>query len=395
LKIIAFYLPQFHEIPENNEWWGKGFTEWTNTQKAKPLFKNHYQPRQPYNDNFYNLLDDNVKHWQIELAKKYGIHGFCFYHYWFKDGKRLLEKPVDQFLFNKSLDFPFCLSWANEPWSRRWDGSEHKIIMPQEYGGEKEWIDHFYYLLPFFKDSRYIQNQGKPIFIIYKPELFDSVNKMIDCWQNLAIQNGLTGISFIFQHALLQLTNNKDVSKFDFAIEFEPGFTTSRDRYFISKSRKINELVNHIITFKINKLITRSKLILNVLLDHQKFFKLKYRFTVRTEKDYDYIVSEAIKNKPLSEKALPGVFTSWDNTPRRGKNATVYIGSTPKKFKDYLSAQIKRAKYVYKKDMLFLNAWNEWAEGAYLEPDKLFEFQYLQAVRDALDENSNDTNNQK
>ncbi|MCD7820315.1 MAG: glycoside hydrolase family 99-like domain-containing protein, partial [Lachnospiraceae bacterium] len=170
VKIIPFYLPQFHTIPENDKWWGKGFTEWTNVRKAVPLFEGHQQPKLPLGDHFYNLLDDETKIWQAELAKQYGIFGFCYYHYWFKNGKRLLEKPAEQMLKNKDIDLPFCFCWANENWSRNWDGGNHEIIMAQEYGGKREWEMHFQYLLPFFRDKRYITMNGKPLFIIYKPE---------------------------------------------------------------------------------------------------------------------------------------------------------------------------------------------------------------------------------
>lgn len=386
MKIIAFYLPQFHETPENNEWWGKGFTEWTNTKKAKPLFKAHYQPREPLNDNYYNLLDDGVKEWQVNLAKEYGIHGFCFYHYWFKNGKKLLEKPIEQYLENKDLDLPFCLSWANEPWTRRWDGSEHKVLMPQEYGDEKEWKEHFYYLLPFLKDERYIKLEGKPVFIIYKPNIIPCMNDMIDCWQRLAQSNGLEGISFIYQHPEFHFIENKDDSKFEMGIEFEPLYSFARSRMGKNTKDKLNDL------FKLynqgtNLFLNRLKQIINGIMDRNLSNKFEFRFTVTDIRDYDSLVKTSISSSPLNKKAIPGVFTDWDNTARRGKNATLFVGGNPEKFKDYLSMQIKRAKEVYNKDMIFINAWNEWAEGAYLEPDKKHGYAYLQAVKDALKEN--------
>lgn len=386
MKIIAFYLPQFHVINENNEWWGNGFTEWTNTKKSKPLFKDHYQPREPLGDNYYNLLDDEVKKWQVKLAKNNGVYGFCFYHYWFKDGKKLLEKPIEQYLKNKELDLPFCLSWANEPWSRRWDGSEHKVLMPQEYGGQDEWKDHFNYLLPFFKDKRYITSVGKPIFIIYKPDIIPCLNEMIDFWQDLAKYNGLQGISFVYQYPNFHLDMNKDDSRFDMAIEFEPMYSLTRSRFNKKTSEKIKEL-HELYRLNFKAFFNRSKQIINGLMDRNLSPKLSFRFTVTDIRDYDVLVNKSITNMPVTEKAVPGVFTNWDNTPRRGQNATLFIGSTPKKFKEYLSIQIKRAKEIYKKDMIFVNAWNEWAEGAYLEPDKKYGYAYLQAVKDALIEN--------
>ena len=387
MKIIAFYLPQFHEIHENNEWWGHGFTEWTNTKKTKPLFKDHYQPREPLGDKYYDLLDDDVKKWQIELAKKNGIHGFCFYHYWFKDGKKLLEKPIEQYLKNKELDLPFCLSWANEPWSRRWDGSEHKVLMPQEYGGKVEWEEHFNYLLPFFKDERYITSAGKPIFIIYKPDIIPCINEMIDYWQHLAFDNGLQGISFVYQYPDFHLKEDKDDSRFEMAIEFEPLFTFSRDRFGESTNEKIRDLLE-LFRKDYKAFLNRSRQIMNGLLDRNLSSNFTFRFTVTDIRNYDSLVNKSISNMPITSKAVPGVFTGWDNTPRRGKNATLYTDSTPEKFKCYLSAQIKRAKEIYNKDIIFVNAWNEWAEGAYLEPDKKYGYAYLQAVKDALNENN-------
>ena len=179
MKIIAFYLPQFYTFPENDAWWGKGFTEWTNTRKAVPQFQNHYQPRVPYRDNYYTLTNSDAIAWQIAEAKKYGIYAFCFYHYWFANGKKLLEKPVELFLKNKDLNMNFCLSWANEPWTRSWDGEQKQIIMPHEYGGEKEWRDHFFYLLDFFRDERYIKIKNRPLFVFYRPEIFPEFEKMI------------------------------------------------------------------------------------------------------------------------------------------------------------------------------------------------------------------------
>ena len=192
MKIITFYLPQFHEIPENNEWWGKGFTEWVNVKKAQPLYEGHEQPRVPLNENYYNLLDPNVQVWQAKIAKEYGVYGFCYYHYWF-NGKLLLEKPMENMLKNRDIDIPFCVCWANEPWTRAWVG-ETKVLIPQLYGEKREWKEHFDYLLPFFKDSRYICDDGKPLVVIYRPEVIECLNEMLDYWNELAIQEGFEGV---------------------------------------------------------------------------------------------------------------------------------------------------------------------------------------------------------
>jgi len=193
MKIIAFYLPQFHNIPENDEWWGDGFTEWTNVKGAKPIYRGQQQPKVPLNKNYYNLLDDNVKIWQARLAKKYGIYGFCYYHYWF-NGKMLLQKPMEQMLKNSCVDIPFCICWANEPWTKAWVAEDRKVLIPQKYGERKEWKEHFEYLVPFFKDQRYIRIDDKPVIIIYRPKVISCVREMMQYWKELAVESGLNGL---------------------------------------------------------------------------------------------------------------------------------------------------------------------------------------------------------
>ena len=205
MNVVAFYLPQFHAIPENDEWWGEGFTEWTNMKKAKPLFEGHNQPRVPFGENYYNLLDSKTLRWQVDLANKYGIGGFCFYHYWF-DGHMLLEKPVEMFLADKSLELPFCICWANEHWTNQWVSGENKVLIEQRYGGEAEWREHFEYLLPYFKDNRYIRVDGKPLIVLYRPEIVDCLPEMLACWRKLAVENGLGGLTITYQRCWQSLS---------------------------------------------------------------------------------------------------------------------------------------------------------------------------------------------
>lgn len=371
MKIIAFYLPQFHAIPENDEWWGKDFTEWINVKKAKPLFKGHNQPRIPLNNNYYNLLYDAVKRWQIDLAKKYGIYGFCFYHYWF-NSKLLLEKPVEQYLANKDLDLPFCISWANEPWTNAWVSPKaNKVLIPQRYGNKKEWEEHFYYLLPFFNDERYIKNLGKPLMIIYRAGIIKVLNEMLDVWQELAYQNGLPGIEFAYQHIDLDLMKKKDDSKFTYNIHYQPAYAF------------------HELTYRKNKLLKTIKRYISIFLERHTSKTINYiRPHKMTIVDYDKVWHIILNQTPMSEKCVPGAFVEWDITPRRNEGGSVYVGATPKKFQKYLSKQIKRAKEVYNKDMLFMYAWNEWAQGGYLEPDETNGYGYLEAVKQALIENN-------
>lgn len=368
MKIIAFYLPQFHTIPENDEWWGEGFTEWINVRKAVPLFNEHYQPRIPQNDNYYNLLDDSVMKWQICIARKYGIYGFCFYHYWF-DGHMLLQKPIENYLKDKNLDLPFCICWANEHWTQAWVSKQDKILIAQRYGERKEWIKHFNYLLQYLKDARYIKNDGKPLVIIYRPDLIGCMNDMLDCWQELARENGFPGIDFAFQQIHLELEKHGDDSRFAYNIEYQPNYAI------------------YDLTHKKNRLLKRAKRGLVKMLDNIGINLEQVHKPGLIKQDYDNVWNAVLKHEPKNNKCIPGAFVDWDNTPRRQGKGSAFIGAEPIKFKRYMTEQIKRAKEVYHKEYLFLFAWNEWAEGGYMEPDEKFGYGYLEALRDALNEN--------
>ncbi len=370
MKIIAFYLPQFHLIPENEKWWGSDFTEWTNMKNAKPLFNNHYQPRIPLNNNYYNLLSDEVKLWQVKIAKEYGIYGFCYYHYWF-NGKLLLEKPLEQVLNNKEIDLPFCMCWANEPWTKAWVGKEKSILIPQKYGDKKEWKSHFDYLLPFLRDSRYIKSENKPLFVIYRPEVINCLNEMLNYWIFLAQENGFDGIEFAYQNIGFELLNNKDDNIFTYNIEFQPNYA----------KHKISN----------NNLFLRSiKKSLSIFLEKRFGFNINNLRPTKKIKilSYEDVWDKVLERKPISSKCIPGAFVDWDNTPRHKENGFIIYGATPEIFRKYLTIQIKRAKEIYNKDMIFIFAWNEWAEGGYLEPDSKYGFGYLEAIRKSLHDNN-------
>lgn len=376
MKIISFYLPQFHAFPENDQWWGKGFTEWTNTRKSKPLYEGHYQPHTPLNENYYDLTDPEVMHRQIEMAKEYGIYGFCFYHYWFTNGKLLMEKPVEAFLKDKSYDFPFCLSWANEHWTRVWDGGSREIIMPQSYGDEEDWKKHFEYMLPFLQDSRYIQIDGKPLLIIYRPELIPCLEKMLECWRKCAKQSGLTGLYIMAQGSMYcRKCFMKDVNDgLDAYAMYEPGFT-----YAALSSGNRAKLIRDILHYpQLSWHYFARRLAAKI-----------YQILQITPKKPIDIVSfsvlwEAILKHQVSPQYYPGAFANWDNSARRGKNARIVEGSSPELFEEYFTKQLLRAKNEFHKDYLFFTAWNEWAEGSHLEPDEKYGYQYLQAVKNAL-----------
>ncbi|MEY8381164.1 glycoside hydrolase family 99-like domain-containing protein [Ileibacterium valens] len=367
IKTIAFYLPQFYTFPENDEWWGEGFTEWTNVRKAKPLFKGHQMPEIPAENNYYDLSKPEVMEWQSRLAKEYGVDGFCYYHYWFKDGKQLLEKPVENMLRNKKVDIPFCLCWANEAWARTWDGNENSILMPQEYDEDYQSLKkHFDYLLPFFKDSRYIKENNKPLFIIYKPYLINDISKLMNCWNELAINEGFAGIFWGLQHT--DNFNHEDlIKRFDMAIEFEPSYTANHEMRLKNEIKRIG-LNNK----KINSEIK------NIL------YKIVYKLTpLPLIRNYDE-TWEFINNRvPKFKSMVPGAFVSWDNTPRKNGKGIVYHRATPLKFRSYMVERYNRAINIYGSKYLFINAWNEWAEGAHLEPDQRNGYGYLEALKEA------------
>ncbi len=369
MNIIAFYLPQFHEIPENNAWWGKGFTEWVNMKKAAPLFDGHYQPRIPLNENYYDLSDVNVMKWQASIAKAHGVTGFCFYHYWF-GGKLLLEKPVENFLNDATIDIDYCLSWANETWTKAWADKKDAVLIEQDYGSEKEWADHFRYFLPHFQDKRYIKEEGKPLLVLYRPDLIPRLNDMLDYWNEMAIEAGFPGLVYAYQHVSFYLDDNRDDSRFTYHIEYQPGYARAlQDRNRSSRSWR------HAVS--------------QILIRTEKLLHTEIRANLPQEvKKYDYDMTwEYILNMKPDQKSLPGAFVDWDNTPRRQNRGMVYIGANPEKFKTYFSRLIRRTIDEYHKEYIFIFAWNEWAEGGYLEPDERYRYGYLEAIREALTEN--------
>lgn len=365
MKIIAFYLPQYHEIEENNRWWGKGFTEWTNVKKATPLMSDHNQPRIPLNENYYNLLDIEIRRWQSQIAKKFGIYGFCYYHYWFR-GKLLLEKPLEMMLSDGQPDIPFCLSWANEPWTRTWDGKNHQVLMEQDYGEESDWEEHFTYLLRFFLDHKYIKINNKPVFMIYRLDQVSNFQRMIHLWNKLAIKKGLEGL-YIVQ--IMNSFYDIKLDGVDSILNLEP----------------MNTLRFKIPYAEIKYNINRGKSLLA-----REFYKYtkKVPIMLLNKIDYDYVWKNILSREPRGQAApeIPGAFVDWDNTPRRGGAGLFIRGASPAKFQAYMGELIQKASIDYHSDYIFINAWNEWAEGAYLEPDSKNGYGYLDAIKNALNE---------
>lgn len=362
MKVISFYLPQFHRTPENDKWWGEGFTEWTNMKKAKPLFDGHYQPRVPLNKNYYDLSDVENIRWQAEIAKENGIYGFCFYHYWF-NGKLLLEKPIHLLRDNKDIDMNYCMCWANENWTNGWVSDRNNILIEHDFNNREDWKKHIDYFMEFFKDSRYIFMDGKPVLVIYYPNLIGPLKEMMNFWSNEAKKEGYEGITFIFQHPYYYFEEKTDKSLFNYGIEFQPSF--SRLTRYGNNTKKQN--------FKI-KISTFLQKRLHIYL-HFKKKLVKY--------DYDEIWKELL-NRDSEDYMLPGAFIDWDNTPRKGNRGSMMLGATPEKFKSYFHELVKKTSSKSKKEYIFIFAWNEWAEGGYLEPDEKYGYAYLNAIKDVL-----------
>lgn len=359
IKLLAYYLPQFHEIPENNEFWGKGFTEWSNTKKAKPLYFGHYQPRVPYRENYYDLSDVNVMIEQMKLAKKYGIYGFCFYHYWFGNGKVLLQKPIENILKTPEADLPFCIAWANEDWVKTWHGSGggNRLLIKEEYGNEEEWRSHIDWMLKFFKDERYIKKDNKPVLLMYNTSNIPCRTKMFELWEQRVKEEGFDGIWLVAMKK-----DDNDRVKFDrvnASVSFEPRRTRQGSAVFKSAwcqyKLKYGEKLSKVPILK--------------------------RF-IYTSFDYDE-VNQDILNRKHRQNEYRGVFTDYDETPRRKEWSLLFKGSSPAKFGHYLEQNIKKS-IEEGNEFLFINAWNEWGEGACLEPDQKYGFAYLKAVKRAL-----------
>lgn len=361
MKVVSFYLPQFHEIEENNEWWGKGFTEWDNTKKAKKLFEGHHQPKTPLENNYYDLSDSSVMEEQAKIARIYGVDTFAFYHYWF-GGKKLLEKPIENFLNNKNIDISFCLSWANEPWTRSWDGKNKSILIEQNYGDEDSWKEHYEYLHNFFSDERYLRIKEEPVFIIYRPSSIPRCTEMLDYFNELAKENGFKGIHFI---EMLTSFENKIVDGFNACLEFEPMYT-----------------MKHHMPLRSN-IIRAKNQTLNNFSGKSKLFKNKFLDIVSYEEVWKSIISR--KNGYRRKNHYLGSFVNWDNSARKKQKALMLKGFSPMLFEKYNKIQIKKAR-DRNDELFFINAWNEWAEGTYLEPDNLYGFQVLEAFSRSLNE---------
>ena len=352
---LAFFLPQYHPIPENDQWWGAGFTEWTNVTKARPRFPGHYQPHLPADLGFYDLRLEETREAQAALASAYGIDGFAYYHYWFS-GKRVLERPIDAIIESGRPDFPFCLAWANENWTKGWDGGDDHILLQQDYSPADD-LAHIRSLRPALTDPRYITVGGKPIFLIYRATRLPNPKATTDLWREEAIRWGLPGLYLLKLESRPEEQTPPEDSGFDASVEFQP-------RWWDLPSA--SRLVNYV---------------------EQSFER---RGTILTRiRSYGKIAARmSVEGLPAYPR-WPSVVPMWDNSPRR-KSAIILVGSTPQAYEQWLAAALDKAARTAEdhpthQPFVFINAWNEWAEGNHLEPDQRHGRAYLEATQRAVE----------
>ncbi len=361
VRLIVFYLPQYHPIPENDEWWGKGFTEWRNVVTASPQFPGHYQPRVPADLGFYDLRVAEVREAQAHLATQYGIFGFCYFHYWF-NGKRLLHRPFDEVLDSGKPDFPFCLCWANESWTRRWDGQSGVVLIEQCYS-EEDTSRHIRWLVKAFQDERYIRIEGKPLFLVYRANSLPHPRRVADLWRKEARRLGLGDLFLCRVESFPDERNDPTELGFDAAVEFQPDQVILQDLL-----REGRLALSH---GRLRRLAERLGLI-NCPDRHHLVF------------DYCALVERSLRKVRASYRRFPGVTPSWDNSPRRKSGAVILHGSTPAVYEHWLKSVVERTGNEHPEHrIVFINAWNEWAEGNHLEPDLRYGHSYLEATKRA------------
>jgi lipopolysaccharide biosynthesis protein len=365
VRLVAFYLPQFHPIPENDAWWGKGFTEWTNVTKARPLFKGHYQPHLPADLGFYDLRVAEIREAQAALAREYGIHGFCYYHYCF-NGRRLLERPFNEVLASGKPAFPFCLCWANENWTRGWDGQEQEVLQAQNYSDEDD-LNHIRWLAKAFCDPRYLRVQDRPLFLVYRLSRLPTPARTVERWREEA---GRLGVGDLFVCNVESFANEHGLASpchLDGAVEFAP------DHQAMPAPRRANWLTHRLCRHpRIQRLAGELGLAQPWLCKHGVY-------------SYAEVMNNMLAKPNPPYLRFPCVTPAWDNSARRQFGAAILHGSTPELYQQWLAAAVQRARALPTGEpIVFINAWNEWAEGNHLEPCQRWGHAYLRATRNAL-----------
>ncbi len=364
-RVIAFYLPQFHTIPENDLWWGQGFTEWTNVRKAKPRFKGHDQPRIPTELGYYNLQETEIHTKQANLARDHGVEAFCYYHYWF-NGKLLLEKPIENILKTQDSTFPFCLCWANENWTRRWDGENRQVLIAQNYDDDDS-VAHAQYLAQFFQDPRYLRVNKKPVFIIYRANLIPNLSEKLNKLQTELNNLGISKVHFYAISRGEPLDTTLLSSGIENLIDFEPseGYPANGINFL-----HLRTVFAKLLTGYVRPLI------------HRCFPRIEFDLIF----DYQQIVYRKMK-VALKKSHLPCVFPNWDNSSRRKNQALIIQNRTGELFQAWIENCIeKMSEKPFEERLIFINAWNEWAEGCYLEPDQHNQDKFLKALKNAVHE---------
>ena len=373
VRALAFYFPQFHAIAENNAWWGPGFTDWVNVKRAQPQFAGHHQPRVPYGQRYYDQSRRETIEWQIDLARRHGLAGFCHYHYWF-DGKQLLQAPTDLVLDSPELDFPLCLAWANETWSRRWDGRDHHVLQAQTHRPDKAlWLRHFDYLFRAWSDPRAIKVDGRALFLVYRPHLIQQLGEMLDFWREEARRRGLAGLYFVAMKQF-EFPVPGVLRHFDATMQFQP-FEALFSPDFEGKVFETSKPV-----MALRRLPERAQDLLRAL---------RYSwFSGLSMYDYDLVWKHVLKvERDGAMPSFPGAFVDWDNTARYVKRARIFRGASPERFEHWFRQLVQiTARRPEPEQTIFINAWNEWAEGAYLEPDERHGHAYLEALKRCMDE---------
>ena len=354
------YLPQFHSFPENDEWWGRGYTEWVAVKRARPLYKGHIQPKVPLGGKYYDLDADGVAtltH-QADLARRFGVYGFAIYHYYF-NGKTLMEKPLQTLLNNPGIDIRYNICWANETWTRTWYGLSDQVLIAQEYGDEEDWKKYFYHVLPFFKDSRYIRIDNRPVLQIYKTFDIPSFPKMVRCFNDWAKAEGFDGMYIISGRTAAGFDDRSEC--IDGYYYFEPGYSLKND---IGLTGKV-----------LYNAGTFARSLRNRILGDKKGYILERRIDGRR-------IMKAIADRNYGPDEFPGIIPDWDNTPRRDHKGLVYTGTSPELFEKTLRT-LRDKVSGHPVDFVYVNAWNEWGEGAYVEPDEEKGYAYLEAIKRA------------